>query len=71
MCVVALCTLENDLLHAGYLALALAFFRSRIALRVRRNRWARQPVCGCYLSWLFIFSICQLLLMPSESHHGR
>lgn len=38
VCVVALCTLENDLLHAGYLALALAFFRSRIALRIRRNR---------------------------------
>lgn len=38
VCVVALCTLENDMLHAGYLALALAFFRSRIALRIKRNR---------------------------------
>jgi hypothetical protein len=26
------------MLHAGYLALALAFFRSRIALRIKRNR---------------------------------
>lgn len=43
--VVALCTLENDIVHAAYLALALAFFRSRIALRVRRNRRARVPAC--------------------------
>jgi hypothetical protein len=35
--VVALCTADNDLLHAGYLALALLFFRSRLALRARRN----------------------------------
>ena len=35
--VVALCTLDNDIIHAGYLALALFFFRSRVALRARRN----------------------------------
>ncbi len=38
--VVALCTLENDIIHAGYLAIALFFFRGRIDLRSRRNRWA-------------------------------
>ena len=31
--VIALCTLENDVIHAGYLALALYFFRSRESLR--------------------------------------
>ena len=36
--VVALCTLENDVIHAGYLALALLFFRRRDALRNERNR---------------------------------
>lgn len=35
--VVALCTLDNDIIHAGYLALALFFFRSRVNLRARRN----------------------------------
>lgn len=35
--VVALCTLENDIIHAGYLALALLFFRARIQLRSERN----------------------------------
>lgn len=35
--VVALCTLDNDIIHAGYLALALFFFRSRVKLRARRN----------------------------------
>ena len=38
MAVVALCTLENDVIHAGYLALALLFFRCRDALRSERNR---------------------------------
>ena len=38
MCVVGLAALENDIAHAAYLALALFFFRSRIVLRVRRNR---------------------------------
>ena len=37
--VVALCTLENDVIHAGYLALALLFFRRRDELRLQRNRW--------------------------------
>lgn len=35
---VALCTLENDVIHAGYLALALLFFRRRDELRMQRNR---------------------------------
>lgn len=35
--VVALCTLDNDIIHAGYLALALFFFRSRLTLRAQRN----------------------------------
>ena len=35
--VVALCTMDNDIIHAGYLALALFFFRSRISLRSKRN----------------------------------
>ena len=37
--VVALCTQENDVIHAGYLALALLFFRRRDALRAERNRF--------------------------------
>ena len=36
--VVALCTQENDVVHAGYLALALLFFRRRDALQAERNR---------------------------------
>eukprot|EP00887_Chlorella_sp_A99_P004668 scaffold4.g4668.t1 len=36
VCVVALCTLEEDIVHAGYLALALLFFRRRVDLRTRR-----------------------------------
>lgn len=36
--VVALCTLENDVIHAGYFALALLFFRRRDELRLQRNR---------------------------------
>lgn len=36
--VVALCTQENDVIHAGYLALALLFFRRRDSLRTERNR---------------------------------
>lgn len=31
--VLALCAVDNDLLHAGYLAIALYFFRCRAALR--------------------------------------
>ena len=33
------------MIHAGYLALALLFFRRRDELRVQRNRWGhvRQP----------------------------
>ena len=38
LAVIAVCAVENDLLHAGYLALALLFFRRRVALRSARNR---------------------------------
>jgi piezo-type mechanosensitive ion channel component 1/2 len=36
--VVAMCGLEVDIIHAGYLAIALYFFRGRIRLRAARNR---------------------------------
>lgn len=49
--VVALCTLENDVIHAGYLALALLFFRRRDELRMQRNR--------CFI----ISALSQLLLL--------
>lgn len=35
--VVLVCVMENDIIHAGYLAIALFFFRSRLTLRNRRN----------------------------------
>ena len=35
--VVALCTVENDVIHAAYLALALLLFRRRDALRMQRQ----------------------------------
>lgn len=37
--VAMLCTLQNDVIHAGYLALALLFFRRRETLRMERNRY--------------------------------
>lgn len=40
--VVALCTVENDVIHAAYLAIALLLFRRRDALRTERQalfRW--------------------------------
>ena len=37
--VIALCTLENDVIHAGYLALALYFFRNRESLRTPALFW--------------------------------
>lgn len=39
--VVALCTVENDVIHAAYLAIALLFFRRRDALRREGNKWFR------------------------------
>ncbi len=48
MTVVALCTLENDVIHAGYLALALLFFRRRDSLRVQRNRLSPPPPASPY-----------------------
>lgn len=35
--VVLVCVMENDIIHAGYLAIALFFFRSRLTLRAKRN----------------------------------
>ncbi len=35
--VVALCTVENDVIHAAYLAIALLLFRRRDALRTERQ----------------------------------
>lgn len=35
--VIALCTVENDVIHAAYLALALLLFRRRDALRTERQ----------------------------------
>jgi hypothetical protein len=46
--VVALCTLENDVIHAGYLALALLFFRRRDELRMQRNRCGNVSVAVCH-----------------------
>lgn len=40
--VVGLCTVENDVIHAAYLAIALLLFRRRDALRAERQslfRW--------------------------------
>ena len=39
--VVGLCTLENDVVHAAYLALALLLFRRRDALRLEGGRLFR------------------------------
>lgn len=36
-CVVVVCTIEVDAVHSAYLALALYFFRRRVALRAERN----------------------------------
>lgn len=36
--VVALCTVENDVIHAAYLAIALLLFRRRDALRYEGNK---------------------------------
>ena len=49
--VVALCTQENDVIHAGYLALALLFFRRRDALRTERNRWRCPPILKYHGCW--------------------
>jgi hypothetical protein len=64
--VVALCTLENDVIHAGYLALALLFFRRRDELRLQRNRCEdvpnrlQSPSALCFTS-LKLASIYQLI----------
>ena len=51
--VVALCTLENDVVHAGYLALALLLFRQREVLRGERSH---------LFKWLAIYNFGVLAL---------
>ena len=49
--VVGLCTLENDCIHAAYLAVVLLLFRRRDALRLEGNRLFR------------LLSICNFAVM--------
>lgn len=47
--VVVVCILDNDIMHAGYLAISFYFFRHRIELRYERNRLFR---------WLPLYNFC-------------
>ena len=67
--VVALCTVENDVIHAAYLAIALLLFRRRDALRFEGNKWFK---------WLPVYNFIVMLITliyqapwPSilEGHH--
>ena len=51
--VVALCALENDVIHAGYLALALLLFRRRETLRVERSK---------LFKWMAIYNFAVMAL---------
>ena len=51
--VVALCTAENDVIHAAYLALALLLFRRRDTLRAEGNR---------LFKWLPIYNFIVMLI---------
>lgn len=51
--VVALCALENDVIHAGYLALALLLFRRRETLRMERSR---------LFKWMAIYNFAVIVL---------
>jgi hypothetical protein len=51
--VVALCTLENDVVHAAYLAIALLLFRRRDVLRAERQHLFR---------WLPLYNFAVMLL---------
>lgn len=51
--VVALCTLENDVIHAAYLAIALLLFRRRDVLRTERQTLFR---------WLPLYNFAVMLL---------
>ena len=51
--VVALCTLENDVIHAAYLAIALLLFRRRDVLRTERQSLFR---------WLPLYNFAVMLL---------
>ena len=50
---VALCALENDVIHAGYLALALLLFRRRETLRVERSK---------LFKWMAIYNFAVMVL---------
>ena len=51
--VVALCTAENDVIHATYLAIALLLFRRRDTLRAEGNR---------LFKWLPIYNFIVMLI---------
>lgn len=51
--VVVLCTVENDVIHAAYLAIALLLFRRRDALRYEGNKWFK---------WLPIYNFAVMLI---------
>ncbi len=54
VCMVAVCTYQKDVVHAGYLAIALLFFRQRSQLMVPGNR---------LFPWLPAFNFLVMLLM--------
>ena len=51
--VVGLCTVENDVIHAAYLALALLLFRRRDALRTERQH---------LFKWLPLYNFLVMLI---------
>lgn len=51
--VVALCTVENDVIHAAYLAIALLLFRQRDTLRFGGNR---------LFKWLPLYNFLVMLI---------
>ena len=51
--VVALCTVDNDVIHAAYLALALLLFRRRDALRAEGNT---------LFKWLPVYNFAVMLV---------
>ena len=51
--VVALCTVENDVIHAAYLAIALLLFRRRDTLRYDSNR---------LFKWLPLYNFLVMLI---------
>lgn len=51
--VVALCTVENDVIHAAYLAIALLLFRRRDTLRYEGNK---------LFKWLPVYNFLVMLV---------